>query len=62
MAASSGRGVGVVAIILGLAAGALGLVYELSKHTRRAMVLFIGAGILVILGIIFLAMRKRPAT
>jgi cyanate permease len=61
MAASSGGAAGIVSIVLGVAAGVGGILYYLARHTRRGIVLFIGCGVLLILGIVLIAIRKRPA-
>jgi uncharacterized membrane protein len=61
MAAQGGRIAGIVSIVLSVAAGVGGLLYYLSRHTLRGLVLFIACGILLILGIVLVALRGRAA-
>ena len=56
----SGKVAGIAAIALSAVSGIVGILYYVSHHTRRGLVLMIGFAILLVLGILFLARSSRP--
>jgi hypothetical protein len=59
---SGGKIAGIVAIVLSAASAAGGIVFYLSRHTRRGLVLLIAFAILLILGIVLIiSSGRKPA-
>jgi hypothetical protein len=56
---SGGKIAGIVAILLSVASAVVGILYYLSRHTRRGLVLMIAFAILLIIGILLLVTSGR---
>ena len=61
MGGNGGRIAGIISIVLSLAAGIGSILYYVSHHTKRGLVLLIAFGILVILGILLIALSGRKS-
>ena len=62
MASNGGRIAGIVAVVVSVLIALFDLLYYMSRHPRRSVVILIVCGVLLVLGIILVAVSGRKSS
>ncbi len=55
---AGGRIAGIIAVVLAVLAGVVGILNNTSHHPRRALAAFIAAGVLLVLGVVLVIVAR----